>query len=122
MRSTVTLVRTVMSTGLEDVEIEGIIEVANRMVTNIMSGEAVAEEVLTDIETWLTAHLIAIGKERQTKDERVGDVWVKYNENKYQFLMSTTYGQMVVMLDPTGSFQKTSKLRASITAVKQELE
>jgi hypothetical protein len=122
MRSTVTLVKTIMSTGLEDVEIEALIEVANRMVTSVLPTSSLSEAVLTDIETWLTAHLIAIGKERQTKDERVGDVWVKYNESKGQFLLSTTYGQMVLFLDSTGSFQSSSKLRASITAIKQEPE
>lgn len=122
MRTTLTLVRAVIPTGLEDAEINALIAVANRMVTNVLGGESLTEEVLTDIETFLTAHLIAIGKERQTREERVGDVWIRFNENKGQFLLSTTYGQMVLFFDTSGKFQSASKMRASIQAIKQEDE
>lgn len=120
MRTTIALVKSVIPTGLEDPEIATLMGIANRMVTTVLAVESLTDETLKDIETWLTAHVIAIGKERQTREERVGDVWVKYNENKSQFLQSTTYGQMVLFLDTSGKFQSASKMRASIEAIKQE--
>jgi hypothetical protein len=121
MRTTIALVKSVIPTGLEDPEISALMQVANRMVTTVVGSEgSLTEETLKDLETWMTAHIIAIGKERQTREERVGDVWVKYNENKSQFLQSTSYGQMVLFLDTTGKFQSASKMRASIQSIKQE--
>lgn len=120
MRTTISDVRIVIPTGLEDLEISGLMKIANRMVTTVLSTTVLEESTMRDIETWLTAHLIAMGKERQTREERVGDMWLKFSENKEQFLLSTTYGQMVLMLDTSGSFQSASKMRASIQAIRQE--
>ena len=69
-------VTSIMETALTDPEIEAIITVANRMVTTIVGSTTLSSETLTDIEMWLTAHVIAIGKERQAKSERVNDIWI----------------------------------------------
>lgn len=122
MRTTIDSVRAIIPTGLENGEISAIMLVSNRMVTNVLGTSILMGDVLTDIETFLTAHIIAIGKERQTKEERVGDVWIKFNENKGDSLQSTTYGQMVLLLDTTGSFQSANKMKASIKAIPQDSE
>lgn len=123
VRTTKTLVRTVIQTALEDDEIDALIIQANGMVTRTIGTEGLADATLKDIETWLTAHLIAVGKERQTLSEKVGDIWIQYEKRGGKgFLEQTTYGQTVLFLDTSGKFQKTSLKRASITAIKQNTD
>ena len=120
VRTTKTAVRYVIQTALEDDEIDALIMQSNLIVTRIVGSEGLASDVLKDMETWLTAHLIAIGKERQPQSEKVGDIWITFQKQDTKgFLESTTYGQMVLFLDSTGLFQKSSLKRASITAIKQ---
>lgn len=119
VRTTNTEVKIIIPTALEDAEIDSLIEVANRMVTRTLDGEGLTTALLKDIETWMTAHLISIGKERQVQSEKVDDIWLTYTKNPSGFLQSTTYGQMVLMLDTTGNFQKTVMKKATFTAIKQ---
>lgn len=120
VRTTKTKVRYVIQTGLEDDEIDALITQSNSIVTRTIGDEGLESTLLRDIETWLTAHLIAIGKERQPLSEKVGDIWLTFEKTGAKgFLEQTTYGQMVLFLDSTGNFQKSSLKRASIKAVKQ---
>lgn len=112
-------VESIMETGIAVLEIEAIIVFANRMVNTVVGDSTLTEEVLTDIETWLTAHMIAIGKERQAKSERVSDIWITYQGKFGEGLKSTTYGQMVLMLDSTGNFARAMKMKVQIDAIPQ---
>jgi hypothetical protein len=120
-RTTKTAVRYVIDTSLEDDEIDALIEQANIMVTATVGLSVLSSDVLKNIETWLTAHLIAIGKERQPIVEKVGDIWLQFDKAAAaaNFLELTNYGRTVLFLDPTGSFQSASLKRASIKAIPQ---
>lgn len=118
-RTSIQNVKDIMATALTDPQIQAIIKQANEMVTRTLGGEGMEEALLEDIETWLTAHIIAIGKERQVLSEKVGDIWLTYNKNPNGFFQSTTYGQFVLVLDSSGKFQQATKQRASIVAIKQ---
>lgn len=120
MRATETDVRSVLNTGLENPEIQRLLGFANRQVTATLSSAGLTDAVLKDIETWLTAHFIAIGKERQTEEERVDDIWVVHQGIFKEGLRSTTYGQMVLMLDTSGSFNKATKQKVSFHAIPQD--
>ena len=120
-RTTKTAVRYVIETALEDDEVDALITQANAIVTRVVGNEGLAADLLRDLETWITAHLIAIGKERQPLVEKVGDVWLQFEKTGTgNFLDSTSYGRMVQFLDTTGNFQKSSLKRASIKAIKQD--
>jgi hypothetical protein len=122
-RTTKTAVRSVIETALEDPELDALITMANRIVTRTVGEESLASDLLRDLETWLTAHLIAIGKERQPVSEKVGDIWVQFDKTGMKsFLESTRFGQMVLFMDTTGNFQASSMKRASIKAIKQNNE
>jgi hypothetical protein len=118
-RTTPLLVQQVIETALTTTEILEVIQYANRMVTNFLNGSGLTAAELKDIETFLTAHIIAITKERQTKEERVGDIWVKYYDNPTGWLESTSYGQTAMMMDTSGLLQKQSKKRASFVSINQ---
>ncbi len=118
-RTDVTTVKAIMDTALTNDEITPMIAQANRVVTRILGGTTLTAEELEDIETYLTAHLIAIGPERQPQEEKVGDIWLTFQEKPKAFLESTTYGQMVLFLDSTGLMQVSTKKKITFTAIKQ---
>lgn len=122
-RTTKTQVRYVLETALEDDEIDALIDHASAMVTSVLGNEGLDSDLLLRIETYLTAHLIAIGKERQPIKERVGDIELQFHKmggsGFLSFLEQTTFGQAVLFMDTRGLFQKISSKRAFITAIKQ---
>lgn len=120
VRTTKAAVRYIIETALEDDELDALIKQANLMVTRVVGNEGLATDLLKDLETWLTAHLIAIGKERQPISEKVGEIWLSFQElGGKGFLEMTTFGKTVLFMDTSGSFQKRSLKQASITAIKQ---
>lgn len=121
VRTTKTAVRYITSTSLEDDEIDALIATANRIVTRVVGSEGMDTDLLKDIETYLTAHLIAVGPERQPIVEKVGDVWLQFDKTGFKsFLEATRFGQMVLFLDTSGNFQRSSLKRASISAIRQD--
>ena len=118
-RTDVTTDKAIMDTALTNDEITPLIGQANRVVTIVLGGSTLTADELEDIETYLTAHLITIGPERQPQEEKVGDIWLKYQEKPKEFLASTTYGQMVLFLDSTGLMQVSTLKKITFSAVKQ---
>lgn len=119
-RTDATTVKSVMeSTGLSDSKIDGLINVANLMVTNNLTGKGLSTDTLKYIETYLVAHLIAIGPERQAMTEKVGAVSATYQGKFGDGLKLTTYGQMVIQLDTSGTMERLNKSKVRIRAVKQ---
>ncbi len=118
-RTTYTEVKIIMDTALEDAEITSLIGYANRMVTTVIGSEGLSDDLLKDIETYLTAHLINTGKERQTSEEKVKDFTVKYTGKYGEFLKMTTFGQQVLFMDTTGNFANSGKQEISIKAIPQ---
>ena len=107
------------ATALTDIQIDVFIGIANRMVTERLGSEGLSADLLKDIESFLTAHLIAIGKERQAIDERIDNIQASYQGVFGEGLKSTTYGQMVLTLDTTGLFAKAGKTAATIRSIYQ---
>jgi hypothetical protein len=118
-RTTYTLVKQVMQTGLTNDEIDEIIEFATRIITRQLDGEGLTADQLTDIETYIAAHLIAIGKERQTYTEKIGDIMLIFQKNPKGFFEQTTYGQMALFLDSSGKLQASAMKRATFRAIYQ---
>ncbi len=118
-RTTFTEVKIIMDTALEDAEITSLIGYANRMVTNVLGASGLDVDLLKDIETYLAAHLINIGKERQASEEKVKDFSIKYTGKYGEFLKMTTFGQQVLFMDTTGNFANSGKQEISIKSIPQ---
>ena len=120
-RTTATDVRNIMevlSDTTTDAVITAYINSAHVMVDTVM-GSVEVTDLLTNLEMWLSAHLIAISRERQAIKEEAGTAKVTYSDIfKKGGLMSTTYGQMVISLNVTGEFAALALRSASIYAVK----
>lgn len=98
-RVTTSDVKEIIDTDLTDLSM--FITPANLLINEKLSGEGLSDVLLTEIEKWLTAHLLTC-KERQQTKERMGETETSYNWNTKIGLDSSTYGQTVKILDTTG--------------------
>lgn len=118
VRTDADAVRAIMDNiSLLDAEIDVYIAIANPMVTSTLGGGDLTGDQLTEIERWLSAHLIAMTRERMGETEKVGEASIKYIGKFGMKWESTPYGQMVLVLDTSGAFAKQGKQAISINAV-----
>ncbi|MGM0409194.1 MAG: hypothetical protein ACQEQF_00410 [Bacillota bacterium] len=89
-----------------EITVDPFITAANLIVTNKLGSSALGDELLKEIERWLSAHLVAVSDKRISQ-ESMGDASVKFDTNKKGLgLDSTEYGQQVKLLDTTGTLSK----------------
>ena len=77
------------------------IDSAHIVVENTLGDEGLSEDLLKEIERWLSAHFASARYSVNSK-EKVGDVDVTKQGKWGMGLDSTDYGQKVKLLDPTG--------------------
>lgn len=106
MRTTVDAVKIIIETELTDPVIEGYIGSASAFVDSALLGAGLTETTLTEIERWLTAHMIASTKERIAKREEAGGAKIEYAGEFGTGFSSTSFGQMAVILDTSGTLKK----------------
>jgi len=98
--------------------IDAFIGAASRLVDSVYSTDiTMSSDQLTDVELWLTAHMIASTLHRQTSEETVDGASVKYTGYWSKDLESTSYGQMVKVLDVSGKMANAGKKLASMKAI-----
>jgi hypothetical protein len=102
-----------------DAVVDTFIDASTALIDKIYADTIVTDALLKEIERWLTAHMLASTLARTTSDEKLGDASVKYTGQWGKKLESTPYGQMVLVLDPTGLMANTGKMSATITAVNE---
>lgn len=106
VRTTATKVKALLDNStLTDAQVDEFIISANLFVTNHLGGEGLANDTLTDIERWIAAHMISVTRERQAKKEEAGSAKVEYAGDWGSGLNMTSYGQMAVKLDTTGTLE-----------------
>lgn len=103
-RTTATEVKAIIATELADSIIDTFIGMANRVVTDHLGANTdLSAAQKQDIETWLTAHLVASTREQQAQAEQAGDARITYQGETGKGLEATFYGQQVMMMDTTGT-------------------
>ena len=94
------------------------ITAASALIDKIFAEDTViTEELLTELERWFTAHMIASTLYRSTSKERLGDAEVTFTGKWGEMLKSTPYGQMVLTLDITGKMAKSGKTAVTLFAI-----
>lgn len=88
---------------MTDIQITGYITSVDVIVTNLFNGVTIGADLLKEIERWLVAHAIASTAERMAKKESAGDASIEYAGTFGSGLYSTSYGQMAVSIDNTGT-------------------
>jgi hypothetical protein len=103
---------------LTDPQVEPYITAAELFINKIFAGNTeVGEDLLTEVEKWFTAHMIAVTKFRTASKEKVGDADVTYTGKWGEGLSSTSYGQMVLLLDTSGLITKAGKFPVMLFAI-----
>ena len=97
--------------------ISAIIDAATLVIDIISTRATFGDDVLKEMEKYLAAHIIASTVFRSTSDEKVGDASVKYTGQWGKRLESTPYGQVLLILDTTGTIASLGKSTASIYAI-----
>lgn len=97
-------VKEIINTNLSDVIVSSSIDIASRLVDDVVAGNGPAADRLPDIELYLSAHLIALRDqdEGMTIEQDVGDAKAKYSGRYWMGLNLTRYGQMAIVLDTSG--------------------
>jgi hypothetical protein len=94
------------------------IDTANLLVTKHLGNSGLSDEELTQIEKYLTAHLLTLhNDERQLKTQKLGDATDTYAGNFGKGLEFSQYGQMVLMLDSTGTMQGLGGKKVSLSVI-----
>ena len=120
MRTTAQAVLTIMGLTLDNYSeeiVNSYITAANRMVTDNLTNKGVAADTLAEIERWIAAHLIAVTQERQSKKEGAGGAFIEYTGKYEEGLQMTSYGQMAISLDYSGTLLNLFKTKAKIFAI-----
>lgn len=115
MRTTAANVKNIIETELSDTIVDAYINSAARLIDTVFSDGALGEEILTEIEMWLAAHMIASTREQQTAEAKAGSTSIKYQGNTGLGLDSTMYGQTVKILDTTQRLADLGKGRRNVT-------
>ncbi len=119
-RVTVAEVKAILdNTELSDSVIGSYITSANVMVTQALGGSSLGADVLKEIERWMVAHMIASSRERMAKSEEAGGARITYTGQFYTGLNSTPYGQMVLVLDTTGTMAALGGKAVKLQAIKE---
>lgn len=95
-------------------DISAFITAANLLVTAKLADEDLGDDLLKEIERWLSAHFVC-ALDPRSKAEKIGDASVTYeNASTGEGLKSTRYGQQVLLLDTSGTLAQLGKKKVSI--------
>ena len=100
-----------------DAVVDEFIAVASSMTDEIAAVGTLGDTRLEQIERWLTAHLLASTLVRMGKQEKLGEASITYTGEFGMGLDSTPYGQMVKVLDTTGTLAAKGKRKITFKAV-----
>lgn len=92
------------------------ITTANTIVDNNLLGRGYAETLLTQIELWLSCHLVACFDKSPT-GEKLGDAQDNFGGSLGMGLDFTQYGQQVKILDKDGILASLGRRRAFIKVI-----
>jgi len=110
-RVTAVEVKQIIETELDDAVIDAYIASASALVDEALRSEALSETLLKEIERWLTAHLLAISRERQPEQASAGPTSIKYQGMSGLGLDASLYGQQVKLLDTSGKLAELAGVR-----------
>lgn len=109
-------VRSIMdATDISDMDIDSFISGANALMNSLFGTSE--NNLLKEIERWLSAHLIACTRERQALKEEAGTAKITYTGVYGEGLHMTSYGQMAMSLDITGRLYMLMMRQAKIYAI-----
>ena len=113
-RTSTTEVKKIIETDMDTTDIQSYIDSATAFVDATVAGK-LGDALLTQIEKWITAHLMASTREQMVKQGKGGPAsatFYGYAEGKG--LEHTPYGQQAVSLDYTGTLKRISEGKSKL--------
>lgn len=95
-------VKAILDTSLTAEQVESYIQAASLIVDEQLVGESLSDALLTEIEKWLAAHLVASTRDMRVQKESADGISLTYQGKTGLGLDATFYGQTTKRLDPTG--------------------
>ena len=114
VRTTSTAVELIIDTTLSDAQINAFIATASLIIDNNLADKGLSTALLTEIETWLAAHLLSM-RDQRVSSRTIGDVSFDYQGKTGLGLDATIYGQQVRLLDLSGTLASLGLRRANVT-------
>lgn len=118
-RSTPDSVKDIIDTNLTDGQISAFINTAYQLVTQKLSSSGLGDDLLTEIETYLAAHLLSLRDQRVERESIAGEYSATYQGKTGMGLEATLYGQQVLLLDTTGSMAKLGLKKATFEVISE---
>ncbi len=113
-------VREIIDTTLSTGEIDPFINTANLLVNQYLGSSNLSEELLTEIEKYLSAHVLSV-RDQRVKSEKIDVLSFTYTGTFGSGLKNTQYGQMAILLDTTGTLgdiaESGGKQKASLSVI-----
>ncbi len=100
-RATEAEVKAIIDTELTEEQVSPYLRTAAVYLDDVLANEGYGEAMLTEIETWYAAHLVAI-RDPRVKSESEGDKSTSYHGSSGMGLEHTPYGQQVLRLEHKG--------------------
>lgn len=103
--------------------VDAFLAIAQKMANSLLSGKGLDSDTMDSIVIYLTAHLLVLSDENGgLRRERMGDADESYRtpDPKATGFASTRFGQMAMILDPTGTLAgagASSNLKATLEVV-----
>lgn len=119
-RTTATEVKEILgdlATGIADSVITAIISDANLLITDKLGSSSLSADQLESIEKWMAAHMAASSVCHEASKEVIGPAEVTYTGKWGTRLELTSFGQMVLVLDTTGTMANLGRRPARFWAV-----
>lgn len=132
-RVTANEVKQIIVTELSGSALDPFINAANLIVTEKLSDVGLGDDLLKEVERWLSAHFIYISNPAYSSTdtkakgpvtfERVGETARSFGNIMQQIKMSlgvlssTVYGQQALVLDLSGTLANLGKRRASVNVL-----
>jgi hypothetical protein len=118
-RTTTAKVQAILEETIAETTIDAFIAGATLLLDEVFEDETeITEDLIAEIERWLTAHMITSTISRMAKKAGAGGASIEYTGQWGKNLESTPYGQQTLALDPTGKLMAaTAKKAVMIEAV-----
>lgn len=102
----------IFDTELTSAQLGAFINSAHYLIQANLVNKGLSEDVLTEIHKYLAAHFASL-RDQRVESEQVADVRKSYQGKTGMYLESTTYGQMAMALDTSGSLANLAKSPAT---------
>ena len=92
----------IYDTELTDAQLAAFVNSAHYLIQANLLSVGLSETILTEIHKYLAAHYASL-RDQRIQQEKVAEISKTYQGKTNMYLESTSYGQMAVMMDTSGT-------------------